>query len=385
MGQALKIFQSEQTSDLSSLTLTLEQVEEQGFDKIHVFEVAVGENVLGYIPQDQLKQFLEQNPDQYQNTFVRKIGQEVWMPSTQQVYLQRRKPTLVRENEISENEKFFYLKESQKIGPFSIEELKLKLEKKEILMTEMIIPEKGGNWFKLFELGSLDRRLSKRSHLPERPAAYIFEQVSKIKGMKRSEEKDAIAGLAYIGHIKSGKVTDQQDQAPTEEYSDYQEDTAVRTIKRHMLYKRLIGVALGIVFIATLGWYFIFKWNIEPFRETKSTDTTKDAPTLTPISIISGSNGPRQLNKTRRIPASTPKVTPTTIKDSNIYKNQRDQFLNYDQGQDPIENDPVREQLSSETINPQPIEEPENQNWATPENLQPVHSTETPFDGEVNN
>lgn len=397
MGQAisLKIQKpNTQVSDLDSLTLTMEQVEELRLDKAQIFEVAAGENILGLIPQSELKLFLEQNPDQYANTFVRKIGQEVWMPSTQHAFLQRRKPTLVKDNEISANERFFFSKEGQKMGPFTLEELRAKVEKREILVTEMIIPEKGGNWFKLFELGSFDRRLPSQvpNHLPERPAAHIFEQESKSKNKDRFEERDAMAGLAYIGQIKSGKITELQDQAPKEEASEFEEDTAVRLIKRQRLYKRLMSVSMVLITTIALGWFFVFKWNAPQTFETKVSAPSQDAPTLTPISIISGKQGPAQLNRIKRSPASAirpistiRRPTSTTIKNSDAYRQQQDQFLNYDQGQNPVENDPVREQLSPETLNPQSVEGTESQNWASPENLQPNNPGENPFDGEVSN
>ena len=125
MASAVSVkIQQNQTIDLGEIVISAEQLETENRDKSQYFEVAFGEEVAGFIDQHELKAFLEQNPEKYAETFVRKVGQDAWMPATQQTFLQRRKPTLVKDNEISSNDRFFYLKEGQKIGPYSLAELK---------------------------------------------------------------------------------------------------------------------------------------------------------------------------------------------------------------------------------------------------------------------
>ncbi len=392
MASAVSIkIQQNQTIDLNEIVLNAEQLEADSRDKAHFFEVAFGEEVIGFVDQNELKAFLEQNPEKYAETFVRKVGQDAWMPATQQTFLQRRKPTLVKDNEISSNDRFFYLKEGQKIGPYTLAELKKKMENKEILVTEMIVPEKGGNWFKLFELNVFDRRLQAQgpNQLPQKPGAHIFELTGQSKKKDRFEERDAMAGLAYIGQIKSGKITETQDQMLQPEKSDFDEDTAVRTIRRQAIMKRLMVFGLITITGIALGWYFMFRWNKtsdETSAMSNSPSTTIDAPVLTPIKVTSPLEKRNQIRKNLPSTAIRPiKRAPTSIKDSTIFKNQREEMLNYDQGQNPIESDPVRDQLSPETLNPQPIEDTQSQNWVSPENIQQTNPGENPFDGEVSN
>ena len=391
---SLKI-QQNQSIDLNDIVITVDQLESDNRDKSHYFEIAFGEEVIGFVEQNELKSYLEQNPEKYAETFVRKVGQDVWMPATQQTFLQRRKPTLVKDNEIVSTDRFFYLKEGQKIGPFSLVELRKKIETREILVTEMIVPEKGGTWFKLFELNTFDRRLQSpiSNQLPQMPDAHIFEMsCSSSKKKDRFEERDAMAGLAYIGQIKSGKITENQDEVSQAEKSEFEEDTAVRMIKRQAIMKRLMVFGLLIIASITLGWFFMFRWNNVTDIAGQAANTTTDsavktdAPVLTPIKMTSPLEKRNQIKRTIPNNAIRPiKRAPTSIKDSTAYRDQQENLLNYDQGQNPIESDPVRDQLSPETLNPQPIEDTQSQNWVNPENIQQANPAENPFDGEVSN
>jgi len=389
MGQALKIENTlPEMNDIKSLALTALQIEEKKLDKSQFFEVACGETILGFIEQNELKKFLEKNPNQYTDIFVRKFGQETWMTSTSHPFFQRRKPTLVRENEIDPNARFFYMREAHKVGPYTLPELKAKIEKKEILVTELIVSEKGGPWFKLFELTSFNRRVvTTAHHLPTCPGPDFFEQHNKKQAPPKFEEKNAMAGLAYIGHLKNGKIEEKEDVIKSDENGPLGEESFVRKIKTQMFYKKLVMISLTVITLILGASFFILKWKASQSNENvqATSEKTVDAPMLTPLEKI---NTIRQ--RARPVRENPIARKPASIRDSQIYKNQREELLNYDKGQNPIESDPVRDQLSQETINPAPILNPEPaaeeaQNWASPENIKPANPGESPFTEEATN
>lgn len=382
--------------DIKELALTREMLEKSESDPTQYVEVAFGEEIIGFVTMNELKQYLEENEDKYADTFVKKWGMETWVPATQQAFLQRRKPTLVKNSEISPDERFYFLKEGQKMGPYTINDLKAKIDRKEILVTEMIVPEKGGEWFKLFELSNFDRRLPPQTpeDLPNCPDATVFEH-SSDKKKSRFEEREAMAGLAFIGQIKTGKV--QEPQEVVSEEGVFEEDTALKMIKQQNTLKRLFISAIATIISLALTWFYIFHWDdaAKAFRTPASTEIKNDAPVLTPLKVTSPLEQRNEWKKKNSNNALRPFTrsrtnTPQSIRDSNTFRNQQEQFLNYDQGQNPIESDPVRDRLSVETLTPQPIEEATapvqpQESWVNPENVQPANPSESPFDGETTN
>ncbi len=406
MTQSNASKKEQDSQELIHLAKRLEDLEQTGIDGAQFFEVAIGETVIGFIHQNELKNYLELHSDEYANLCVRKLGQETWMPASQHAFLQRRRPKIIKDNEISTDERFFYLKEGQKMGPFTINELKQKIDHKEILITEMIVPEKGGNWFKLFELEQFDRRLyGVRGQLPERPSEERFEfEQSLIK--ENSPEKEAIAGLAYIGQIKTTRPS----TAPTEHAAIKEKETSSFVAEMPKAsdesFKSFMKMAIGAIVILSLGWFAVQKF--KTYRTTSATSTTEknniDAPLLKPSNRIP--NGERRPQLRPNTVNTLRRATPPSIKDSKTFKNNQERLLNFDQGKDPAENDPIRDQLSQETLSSPPVTEGQGQSpeataaeatsqapapgqegttWTSPENVKPNPQADNPFDGEVNN
>ena len=102
MSDQAALAQKEEVQDLElkDLLITEDQIQTEGLDHSLIFEVAIDEEVIGFVIQKDFKSYLETHPDHYVSTYVRTLGQEGWVPAVQHPLLQRRKPTLVKDNDI---------------------------------------------------------------------------------------------------------------------------------------------------------------------------------------------------------------------------------------------------------------------------------------------
>ena len=93
----------------------------------------------------------------------------------------------------------------------------------------MVSIDNGASWGKVFEIEDFDRRkFNVTSNLPETPEEEILrahEEKVFEKIQSQDSETDAIAGLAYIGNMKAGKVSDSQvEERVNEEEVDNQDN-----------------------------------------------------------------------------------------------------------------------------------------------------------------
>jgi len=106
---------------------------------------------------------------------------------------------------------FYLLTNGEKVGPFSETQINEKLRHRELLHTHTATNNDGKSWHKLFEFKSFDRRYLGQDDLPKLPYQELFhDSHHEAKGTLNqvSEEKlkkEAIAGLAHLGQIKSAK------------------------------------------------------------------------------------------------------------------------------------------------------------------------------------
>ncbi len=113
-----------------------------------------------------------------------------------------------------EQETYYLLENGQKSGPFNYEQIAEMVEKKILLVTDMLSIDEGQTWGRLYEIEEFDRRALKlnQSELPFRPnqRPEDLEQVHAtiFKKWKKRKESDTgvIAGLAYVEKVRSGLV-----------------------------------------------------------------------------------------------------------------------------------------------------------------------------------
>lgn len=171
-----------------------------------------GEGPLGPFPAVKLKTFFESH-DFPEGTMIKDAkSTDTWQEVFFHPYFQRRKPQLVGISNISEKTKFHLLMDGQKKGPFSIEQVYEYVINKEILLSNLISTDEGRTWKKVYQFEFFDRRNLKQESLPSSPSFDLFmegekeiqEELKKLNDKQKNTQ--AIAGIAFLENVKSGKV-----------------------------------------------------------------------------------------------------------------------------------------------------------------------------------
>lgn len=378
MGEP-KIKTSNLKKDLQNIKLTKQQVESGEYQLDEIFELENEGQIVGLYWQYDLKDFVQQETSFDENARIRNFGQKEWTSLFNHPFFQRRKPQLIQAVDSNTADEFFLLEQGQKAGPYSIEEIKSMVESKTALLTDMVSVDGGQSWGKIYEIEEFDRRKMDMTHsLPAAPEEEILRShqekvIEKISN--QDQETDAIAGLAYIGNMKMGKVNDSQveDKVQVEQNIEEESETNSKWIQ-------VFWIGLFAVSLAGIIWLFYPSSNtssstkgtkhgkLSPIQKVKPTKTWK---AKTPTKAPTRSPAVRR-NNTRvddRDRSRARKTTP--FKQTSTYKRAKkerekkvandDDFVKvenyedenyYDDASDPVELDPVRETLSKETIDP---------------------------------
>lgn len=381
--------------ELSELMISPELVTEQ--ELAELFEVRCGDKVFGHTSAKSLREFLIIHDDQTENLEVRKDSESEWCAFFEHPQIQRRKPQLVQNQSLEavSEDQFWMLRDGQKVGPFTSEELKEKVEDCDLLATDLVSNDKGLNWMKLYEFEEFDRRNLQHHELPTTPNGKVFAEslretrIQLARSDKEREEAEAIAGLAYIGNLRSGKGVEIERKKRRSEVNPEQEVISQDRMNKESESAPQQLVWYALFFLSLTGTLLIFlTWNNgAPESEigTQSQQTTvvtqpgQVAPMLEPVSRTpavaptsadstarqkeassrrqmiepSSAAAPRQQNSFRESPAfkraqNAPRVSGERQMADDPYVD--DYF--YDDGSSTFESDPVRSQLSRETIEP---------------------------------
>jgi hypothetical protein len=155
-------------------------------------------------------QYLNQKSGEHQEFFescqVYNLVIEEWKDFFSSTEFQRRKPKLVPAQNLIQNDDFYLLSKGQKIGPFTLDQVKEKVDNDEIAVSCEVSVDAGKTWIKLYEHHEFDRRLSKNQEdLPFQPEQEVFDESEKVtsievaRAQKNKEDDTAITGLAFLG------------------------------------------------------------------------------------------------------------------------------------------------------------------------------------------
>ncbi len=364
--------------------------------KEHIFEAYHQEESLGFISLYDLKTL---PMDQLEGLFIRGYNDKEKTLLYSHPFFQRRKPQLVSSDALSEEtiDDFHLLKNGQKIGPYTKQKILKMIETKEILITDMVSTNNGHSWCKLYQAEDFDRRtLKETDQLPGLPKKFIGEENETV--IMVSDAVDAMTGLAYLSNIKRGKTIEkaQNDNQYLEKEKSSSNEVNSKTIYKVILVVSLVGIT-----------YFLYNMKDQlsaPFSENKSV-IGEQAEMLTPVEAPERESGYRppstnpsvlnnqgmrnrdaQINNQRR---TIPKfqnmnntIRPTQRKsfmESTPYQEvqkgtggEDDSSFYYDNSA-PAELDPVRSQVSKETLN------------SNLEEAGPIPSSDQLFENEVSN
>lgn len=361
-----------------------------------------GEGPLGPFPGAILKEFSEQIPFPEGTQVKDAKSTSAWQELFSHPFFQRRKPQIVNNDNFSENqEEVFLLVEGQKRGPYLAGEVHALIDTKEILLTDMVSFDGGHSWKKLYQYEEFDRRDLSQGNLPESPGWEIFKESNQeieneLQNPKEDQiETNAIAGLAFLENLKSGKTSSNYNKSATEEAPEVPEEEAplaetipfpkkkkaeVKSAKSPTTPKVKYAYAFAIIFLLSGSIFFFSKGKSNTRNLANS--PSNDAPTLQgqPIgdskskskkgrarsnsyrsAIVKKKNGPRS-----RRPASIIESRkfqdrkqlqddPYEYDDRDPYEDmvKNDQVYDYDQGETPVQQDPVRAKVDKNTIDPE--------------------------------
>ncbi len=335
-----------------------------------LFEIRLGETRIGPIWNQDLKAYVAQDLNFPISCFVSQFAAEEWLPILQHPFFQRRKPQLVARNDLNiEHEEFYLLHDGKKTGPHSAQEIESKLKLGNILVSDQISSDKGASWGRVYEIEEFDRRnITESGELPFMPEWQVFnnsfDEVEKdltdMSQNSKAMETDAIASLAYLENLQSGKAGKSQ---PIQQASDIESGKVPRIV-----IGAVIAIAAGLSFAAWLA-----SQPVEPLTSSsnipdnaKGTQTQRNQQrsaaaipsdrlgqdvqrNVTPLSE-------RVINKVNKKPVARGNSfrNSRTFRESVVEPVERDEYENdfaYDNDR-PLEQDPIGSKISKDTFAP---------------------------------
>ena len=101
---------------------------------------------------------------------------------------------------------YYILKNGQKQGPYSLEEISRLIEEYKLILTDLASLDGGKTWNKLASLPQFDRRLIKRKELPSSSNIEFLEKMkeddSDFEELKKNSGTDPLINLAHQGLVK---------------------------------------------------------------------------------------------------------------------------------------------------------------------------------------
>lgn len=358
----------EEANIQNELLLTEEQISSGKFPDEEVFEITFDGQTFGPIWQQDIKEFLTHANQYTEETQVKSLSSDNWVSVFDHPLFQRRRPQLVSTHSLDNKETTFQiLKDGQVVGPYSLYEISAMVKTNEILLTDEVSIDEGTSWGHLYDIEEFDRRnLKSNEQLPSLPEDGVL---AKNINTKVDEKTNLIAGLAYIGNLRTGKAKHatvrQEPQAQSDEEFSFEEN--VEGKKKAPLWPILFLISIvGLSYLYTT-------WDSK--TEKEEITTTKQNKKIRNKSY--SNKAPIKLRPVKMRPKSNAKLStgsnvssrPTSFKKSKAFrqaaKKQKKRLTNnalinvenddyyYDDNTDPVELDPIRSTLSKETIDPE--------------------------------
>ncbi|MFT6069199.1 MAG: hypothetical protein ACJAT2_000324 [Bacteriovoracaceae bacterium] len=277
--------------------------------------------------------------------------------------------------DVPNDAKIYLLVDAQRSEAFSKTQIIEKIKNKDILITEYASLD-GSNWYQLFQFNGFDRRLAHEEELPGLPGVNSFVASDHEVEERLTEdndsfvEKEAMAGLAYIGHINSGKKAQYSDDKyklkeqhnselpahPELEPVVFEKKTAS---KETYIWGAVLSFALiGIIYLFTTSPEQMAS-NENEVKEKKSVvkKVTKPARRIAskrpkPVAkkVINARKRTPSFTKSKAFQNRAPRKPARRIK-KPVVEDPDDYY--YDDGTDPVELDPIRSKISKETFDPE--------------------------------
>lgn len=327
-----------------------------------LFEIKIGQSRLGPILNQDLKAYVAQAAHFPVSCLISQFASDQWVPLLQHPYFQRRKPQLVGQQiATTSKENFFVLQHGKKQGPFNTATINRMIDRKELKVSDQISLDGGHTWGKIYEVDRFDRRAHNSSALPFMPEWQVFNksfaEVEDDLG-RQSTATDAIASLAYLENLQSGKAGNIADRRVAKAKDEHHSGPLPKNVI-------IVVVAIAAI-LATATWFAS-----GPSEEVSTTQTQVDnkpikakvIPTANPAANVARDRlGQRNENQEERpdLPnrmintiqkknTRSPGFRQSRAFKNNVNNNNGDFTYEDDR---PLEQDPIGSKLSRETVNP---------------------------------
>jgi hypothetical protein len=365
---------SNQNSPQHPLRLVLNQVKiaAENIPVKELLEVEYNGEVWGPIWRNHLKAHLDAFKEMIGEIRVRDIDSEMeWVAVTEHPYFQKRiQEPLPAIPKTEVGNLFYILQGGQKVGPFTKEQILEKINAYDLVMTDPISVDMGNNWIKVYQIEEFDRRLKNENLNGSKELTNLYENL----------RNNNVVGLKVLQSLSKDEATN-----PNYNFNN----TTIEPQKRREGGGDLFETKwLALFVFAVVGIVAILRsWNSAPTREKRTPASIKEERVQKMKQQRSSSTSKRSTRSSSRAPASAspaevvkkkpanrnsaksvasrarrrlnrPRTrTSRSISNSAALKSVRspasDKNDYYDNGDTPDELDPVRSQVSRETMDPE--------------------------------
>jgi hypothetical protein len=205
-------------------------------------------NSFGPYQTDTLREVAVTDQDYFESVMAFNFATEKEKPFFQNTKFQRRKPKLVSLQGVESDDEFYLLIKGVKKGPYSLNDVKQMVDKREIALNNLASMDKGQSWIKIFEHHEFDRRLLKnKEELPFSPNENVLSNSESITIKKGKETDEALVGLAFIGrgNDKGNKVKSFSQSGSEDEQTPAQSNL-------HFSKRAKIGSAIAVMLVMVM-------------------------------------------------------------------------------------------------------------------------------------
>lgn len=173
-----------------------EEVQARNIALNQLWLVQVEDKLFGPFEQFELRNCVFEDAIVFEDAKVCNIEDETWMSIFKARAFQRRKPQLVSQEDLTQQQHFHIIVNGHKEGPFGLEELQAKFEAEEIKLTDSISTDNGHNWTKLY----LHPEFNRRDDMSAEDLPFGAREANNIKLNQPEHDAHELAGLVYLNH-----------------------------------------------------------------------------------------------------------------------------------------------------------------------------------------
>jgi hypothetical protein len=158
--------------ELDLKPVTQETIDSMGFTDHDLWLVKLEEKVYGPFEPESLRHYSSENEDLFALAVATPKDTQDWRPFYSYSQFQKRTQGTTSRPSIGP---FWLIENGLKAGPLSLADLEKRVKEKTLVVTELVSPDEGNTWHKLFELPQFDRRLQAHQDLPVTPLESSFQ------------------------------------------------------------------------------------------------------------------------------------------------------------------------------------------------------------------